>query len=321
MQRAELLSRTRQCFTRSPSRAFEPTGPFVTPSHLFSTTAQPRKVDPESPRFIEIPQPPQPSYPPQPRVKGFLPVPREVFHPRSPNKTSPQYLAATAPEPTAKSDESLSNIPDPDLAERIAWRRRLASTRRHHLREGLVELRRRQDRTKRARGARGALRQAEREAKLYQPQPEDERLTSPTITQAMKQLQIGILPDPDRETRVALKMANFQATMAKQSEDRRRALHSLYMNARRFITDEKKLHERIEEVFVENWDEFSAANKGRGVWKNGPPVSLESLMERLNHQEKGAIRHGTSITELGVERALQLAEELTGGELDRYNKK
>ena len=48
-------------------------------SRAFSASAGRSALGPESPRYIDIPQPPQQTVPDKIRLKGILPVPRDVF--------------------------------------------------------------------------------------------------------------------------------------------------------------------------------------------------------------------------------------------------
>ncbi len=300
------LSTSRQCLAI-------PTG--IGPRCSFSTTPRPQKIGPESPRFIDVPQPPQQTGTPKLRIKGILPVPRQVFARRAPIKIPAEHLAATTPEPSSTSPSKPPR--DPDVAERVAWKRRLAASRRQNLREGLTELRDRKRRTEKAMAGRGAFRQSRRNAKLHRPQREDERLTFPSVTVAMKMLQTGTLPDPDREARIARKRANVAATMAKQSEKRKEALHNLYLNARDFITTEEALLEKIEQIFVEVPVEFGdEAAPGDSIWKRGAPPDLEKMLNVMMRRKRDTVSVNSHYAEFAHQRSLRLAEELTGGKLD-----
>lgn len=307
-----------QCFRISPpERCRSLSSARWNVSHSFSTSARTCEVAPESPKFIHIPQPLQPSYPPKRIVKGILPVPREIFRPQDPDKTSPDYLAAVTPEPSGPSaDASTSSSPPSELADRLAWRRRLASSRRRLLRESLFELRRRKDRTDKAIAARKAIRRAEREQALNQPQREDDRLTSPTVIQAMKQFQVGILPDPDREARIAAKAAHVQAIQEQIKEKRKDLLHTLYMNARLFITTESHLDDEINRVFT-SWPKewHSDAYKGRNIWNRGPPKTVQEMIHERSKKGRSAMKQITEASRQTQDRMKRIAEELTGGKL------
>ncbi len=98
------------------------------------SSSQSRKIGPESPRFIEVPQSLQQSAKPKLDIKGTLPAPRNLFPPRAGDKTSFEYLFRATPEPSKNHDSSHA------ADEYIAWKRRLAAQRRQNLRESLTEL-------------------------------------------------------------------------------------------------------------------------------------------------------------------------------------
>ncbi|KAI9784919.1 MAG: hypothetical protein M1816_000555 [Peltula sp. TS41687] len=299
----------RQCL-RVPERCHRFTFTHWNASHAFSTSARTYEVAPESPKYIHIPQPPQPTYPPKRIVKGILPVPREIFSSPGPDKTSREYFAAVTPEPRGSPNDPSQ------LTARTVWRRRLASSRRRLLRESLVELRWRKDRTDKAVAARKSTRRAERERALSQPQREDERLTSPSVTQAMKQLQIGVLPDPDREARIAAKAANVAAIQQRIREKRKDLLHTLYVNARAFITTESHLDDEIEKVFVQQPREWANdIGSGKSIWHRGPPESMQDLINVANGKEHLQMDRGKGPERLAEQRLRRIAEELTGGKL------
>ncbi|KAI9807898.1 MAG: hypothetical protein M1825_005204 [Sarcosagium campestre] len=284
---------------------------------LLSTSCPRFKVRPESPEYIEIPQPPQqrPSRPRQ--VKGTLPAPRNIFHRRGGDKTSADYLASATPEPE-KSITNPSQVPHSDAsqAERIAWKNRLAETRRRNLRESVVELSKRHEQTKKALAIRRVRRQAEREELLSRKEREDERLTAATVTAAMRQLQVGKLPDPGREARVAQGTANAIATEQRRSQSRQEALHTLYMNARNFITTEAQLAEEVERVFAPQPEEWTDVFVGRNIWNRGPPETVQDMLNVLNKAEKNALAYHSGYGDLSSRRVKRIAEELTGGKMD-----
>lgn len=283
---------------------------------LFSTTPVTHVVAPESPRFIRVPQPPQPTSEPKARVKGFLPVPRKIFSPSKPSQGSPEYLAAATQEPQTSPQlerrlKPTGPVDDGKAAQlaRSEWKRQLASTRRRNLREGLVELHERKKRADRMAAARSARQQAERTEAVYRAQREDERLTSPTIAQSVKeQLQARMVQDADRDSRIAQMIANVQATAKKQSEKRIDALHTLYMNARHFITTEEALNKKIEELFVERSREWSTTGFGENVWQQGPPASVQDMLEGFAPDGTGFSDDYTPLTQERLER---IGKELT----------
>ncbi|KAI9862315.1 MAG: hypothetical protein M1813_004791 [Trichoglossum hirsutum] len=279
----------------------------------FSTTQSNLKYGPESPKFIEVPKPRQSRPPPNRRVKGILPVPRDIFSRRRPTNLTPEYFAAVTREPSVpKGDVELTG----DQGELVAWKRRMAALRRRNLREGLVGLYDRKKQTDRAIAARSAFKAAEREWLLHEEEREDVRLTSPTVPQSLKQLQRGPLPDPDRAQRIAAKAEVVQMKQAQRAEERNDSLHSLYMHARDFITTEEQLNEAIERVFVSHPREFVDSDKGENIWNTGPPDTVQEMLDRVNKAEKKAIDFHEGLAVLTDRRVRRIAEELTGGKMD-----
>ena len=265
---------------------------------------------PESPKFIEVPRTLQPQAPAKPRIKGTLPVPREIFPPGSRDKTSSEYLAAVTPESTGKKDLSFK---DPSTVEYVTWKARQAANRRRNLREGLVELQHRKRRSDRQLAARSAYRRAEHERLIRQPERDDERLTNPTIIQALQPSKSGILPDPNHEARIAEMRARVLAKEAEKVEQRRNGLHSLYMNARGFITTEAQLNAEVDRVF-DDLDQWSTdAAQGHNVWNQGPPETVQQMLSRSNSTGKNALDYNQGYDTLRRER--RIAEELTGGKM------
>ncbi|CZR55954.1 uncharacterized protein PAC_05842 [Phialocephala subalpina] len=276
------------------------------PLRTFTTTPSLSSIGPEDPRFIEVPMPPQHQAPPKVDVKGTLPPPRNLFPRRAGDKTSSEYFAAVTAEPKAKEK------PANDL---VAWKRRMAATRRQNLREGLVELYERKVAHDKIVAGRSKGRHAAREAKLYAPQREDERLTNPTITAANSELQTGPLPDPDRAARIAEKAARVQAIEDQKAEERRDALHTLYMNARSFITTEEQLDQRIESIFTNQ--PFEANSEVDNIWEAaGPPTTVQEMLSVVNKTEKKAINYHQGPAVITGQRMKRIAEELTGGKMD-----
>ncbi|KAH0538276.1 hypothetical protein FGG08_005147 [Glutinoglossum americanum] len=300
----------RTCFSYTPYTPYTPL------FRTFSTTQPNHKYGPESPKFIEVPQPRQSRPPPKRRIKGILPVPRNIFSRRRPTNLTSEYFAAVTPEPTApEGDVKLTG----EQGELVAWKRRMAAMRRRNLREGLVGLYNRKKQTDRVTAARSAFKAAERERLLNEKEREDVRLTSPTIPQSLMQLQRGPLPDPDRAQRIAEKVATVQAKQNEKAEERRGHLHTLYMHARDFITTEEQLNEAIERIFVPYPEEFVDSDKGdRGenIWNTGPPETVQEMLNRVNRVGERAADIHEGLAVLTDKRVKRIAEELTGGKMD-----
>lgn len=281
-------------------------------TRTFTSTASRAKIGPESPRFIEIPRLVQPHAIVPRQIKGTLPPPRDLFPRRARDKTSAKYLASVTPDPTAAHQKAAAPT------EHVAWKRRLAATRRQNLRESLIELHQRKVRSERIVATRSAAKRENRERRVQAPLREDERLTSPTITVAMRKLQLGRLTDPNREARLEASRQRLEAKAKALEEQRRDSLHTLYMHARSFITTDVQLREEIEKVFKET--EFGAiSNKegARNVWDAlGAPPTVAEMLSVVNNTQKTAMAyHAGSAVPTG-KRMVKIAEELTGGKMD-----
>lgn len=269
-------------------------------------TSSSLRIGPESPNFIEIPKTIQPDLPSKPRVKGTLPVPRELFPARRRDKPSEAYLAAATPEPTKEPEAQ----PDDPNVEYNEWRRKMAETRRKNLREGLLELHERKKKTDSFMVRRSMAKQFRRERILNQPEREDERLTRPSVVKAMQPTKYSVLPDPDREERLARSKALLEAKEAEKKAERQDAIHTLYMNARNFITTEAQLAAEIERVFPEG-DNPAWRNDhqpGENIWNLGVPPTIQSI---VNDSKKSEAARWDVIQG----RVKKLAEEITGGKL------
>lgn len=259
-------------------------------------------VGPESPNYIEIPQTLQPDLPAKPRVKGTLPVPREIFPTRRPDKPTPAYISAATPTP---SKAKIIQKNDPN-AENIAWKQRMADSRRQNLKEGLLELYDRKQSTVAAMTRRSSAKQARRERVLRQPQRDDERLTDPSVVQALRE-QASSLPDPDREIRIAQSRERVLQKQLEKSAERINHLHTLYMNARNFIVSEEQLMKEIEEKFREDGGDEWRTDMGVGtnVWAKGPPPTIQNI---VNTDDMGRWR-------MEQQRMTKVVEEVTGGKM------
>lgn len=269
-------------------------------------TSSSLQIGPESPRFIDIPKIVQPSQSGRPNVKGTLPVPRELFPSRRVDKPKKAYLDAATPLPKSERTVSIKSS-NPAKQE---WKHKMADLRRQNLREGL------QDLYARKRMAEGTMFSRSRESRtrrdriFQQPEREDERLTRSSTIQAMLPTKQSVLPDPNREERIALSQARLEAKQAEKKAVRKADLQSLYMNARTFITTEEQLAAEIERVFPEgeNVAWLNDHQPGENIWNLGSPSTVNSLVNQANKNE-GA--HWDVVQD----RIKQLGEQITGGKM------
>ncbi len=153
---------------------------------------------------------------------------------------------------------------------------------------------------------------------LEAPEPEDERLTNPSVLQSARPTKHKVLPDPNRETRLAQKRANVAAMEVMRQEERRSKLHALYVNAGDFITTGKQLDSVIDRVF-DNQDQFTTDQKlGLNVWNLGFPETVQQLLGVANkdprRQKAVSSAEGNSL--ITEKRMKRIAEELTGGKME-----
>lgn len=192
----------------------------------------------------------------------------------------------------------------------------MAASRRENLRDGLLELHRRKVSQDTAMAHRSRTKSQQREAAVHAPQREDERLTSPTVRQAVRELQKGRLPDPERETRIAEASERVRAKEMSREEQRKDALHTLYMHAREFITTEAQLDAEIEKIFVA--EPFGREHPGKtNIWDAyGAPPTVQDMLSSVNNTQKSALEYHRGPSYITGKRMTRIAEELAGGKMD-----
>ncbi|KAK4692858.1 hypothetical protein P7C71_g4425, partial [Lecanoromycetidae sp. Uapishka_2] len=294
--------------------------PNLSSPRRFSTpSAFKAQIPPESPKFIEIPRPVQPYQLRPVHMKGVLPIHRPIFkrrsRPQDTDKASSQYLAGVTPEPIEDKTRRVEPN-DSRTGEVLSWKSRQAEARRRNLRESLAELSIRKQRTDRRLHALKEKRQAERNNLLGAPEREDERLTNPSVLQSERPIGHHSLPDPNREARLARKRDNVAKIEAMRQENRRNALHTLYVNAGDFITTGAQLDATIDKVF-DDLDQFkNDATPGLNIWNLGYPETVQQLLAKANHVPgRKAVDSAEGSAGVTRERMKRIAEELTGGKM------
>lgn len=264
------------------------------------------RAGPESPHFIDAPRILQPGNPIKPHVKGTLPVPRELFPARRPDKPRKQYLDDVTPLPSTERKVNPKSA-DP---EKQAFKIKMAELRRQNLREGLRKLYKRKQVAEDTMYERSLESQDRRERILQQPEPEDELLTRPSVVQAMLPQKHATLADPNREARLALSKARMEAKKAQKDAQRQAGIQSLYMNARTFITTEEQLAAEIDRVFPEGENEAwrNDHQQGENIWNLGTPPTVQSIV--IESQKSETARWDTI-----QDRVKKLGEQITGGKL------
>ncbi|KKY25164.1 hypothetical protein UCRPC4_g01970 [Phaeomoniella chlamydospora] len=290
--------------------------PTCSPARAFSTSTARRSVPPESPDYIHVPRSIQPEQRLPPRIRGTLPVPREIFPAKNPEKLEQQFLEkATRPrkEPF-----------DPRTATQVQIKKfRMAQLRREYLREGLSELRNRKSKIDKQLAERNRIKTAEREQLTAQSEREDERLTSSSVLQGMLSSKGGFTIDPKWEERYRERVAKTKEHSDRLDDMRKDALHTLYMNARDFIVTEEALDAEIDRVFPFDKDPAfrTPSGQGKDIWFTGVPPTVTELLQKTVSPERNISRRvsdidGSSTTaRTASERAKKLAESLSGGKM------
>ncbi|KAF2452286.1 hypothetical protein BDY21DRAFT_359679 [Lineolata rhizophorae] len=296
----------------------------------FSNTSSTLAVGPESPRWLKVPTPPQPRASPHRWIKGVLPLPRNIFPKSGLKKTSLGYMAATTPEPIISPLASRGRIQPHQEPGRVAYRARLAATRREHLREGLMRLADRQDALRKRRTD---TRKAKREAReaLVSAEPEVwDKHTEASASAPLRRL-LGGKPARADERRTMEEVRRSAARIQRATERRTEAmledLHALYIKAGEFIVNEAQLEGAVERAFgtQEKPVLFGASKRRVSVWAEKPPPTTADLLAQMQAAERGIGSNRYAVQTMdraGLEqqRLKRLAEELTGGEVDESRK-
>ena len=286
-------------------------------SRNFTTTAIKQEIPPESPKYIHVPQSLQPDLVSPRRLKGILPVPREVFPKNLPEKLQPGFAEyATLPSKKTLDLESASEVEK--------YKFRMAEKRRSHLREGLSELRDRKFKIERQIAGRSRAKQEERARVIAQAEREDERLTNSSVPQSMLPTKGQQIPDPNARERYEASVARVKAQIERKLEERQDALHTLYMNARTFITTEEDLDAEIERVFPNSDDPAfrTASSYGTDIWNLGLQPSVADMLNKTNAKGdasasayRGSLDPNNDMARTSAKRIKKIAEELSGGRM------
>ncbi|KAF4121762.1 hypothetical protein GMORB2_1601 [Geosmithia morbida] len=277
----------------------------------FSTTAaRLNDVPPESPLYVRLPLPPQTEEKRRERVRGFLPVPRDIF-PRKDGerKLDTGYLDKTAPKP---------RTPKTGSAQR-QWKTEVADSRRQGLKEGLEELWERHSRDDTARSQRSREKFLKNHNLAVASEREDDRLTRSTVLKPL--LDTKVHADPKRFSRADRSRDKVLAAQNAKREARRDALMELYISASNFITNEKELRKEIDDVFSEDYFKKQSQAAGRWGAENawgtyGPPPSVNGMLQTTTGASTKLVDVHESEYDRSVKRQKRIAEEFTGGKME-----
>lgn len=290
--------------------ATAPTGGWSVRALSSSATAQ--ALGPQSPNYIDVPQPLQPSYTPKPVVKGHLPVPRDIFKTRSRHpKQSPVFLDRTTRTPKDLKQPG-PHSRDADLR---LYKQRLADKRREALREGVSQLHERKVTTEAQYLAKIQAQGALRRDLAQAPRRPVDVLTETSVSKGIRDFLADALPP--RQDSIEARRRAYERRVAKYHAVRTARLHDLYTNAREFIVDESQLDEAIDKAFGAEespvgWNlkgemgQRSDGHDGLSPWYGPIPEGVVDLLQKL----KGGEGVG-----LAKDRVRKVAEELTGGKM------
>lgn len=264
-------------------------------------------IPPESPAFVDVPEPHQPIRERRLPSKGLLPVPRELFPRSRPDKPSEKYLQNVTPDALPK------NIPPPEFqTDAKKYKLRMSEMRKAHLREGLKQLHERKATHEKRLLRKTIVRNEQRERLISQAEREDDRLTNNTVLSTMKPKQLLDLPAEEEEAIYTARKARYEALQSAKREQRLDKLHTLYMHARKFITTNEQLAAEIDAEFEKPT-----------IWKLGMPSSLKDMITGKTPPEgrvdagsvSGLVPQRSDRFWRDQERMKRIAEKLSGGKM------
>jgi len=211
-------------------------------------------------------------------------------------------------------------MPMETMSDLKKYKTRMTEVRKKNLREGLNELYKRKEVMSRRIAQRSENKQQERERLIGQAEREDARLTNVSTPMAMLD---GIATKASKEHTIAVlqqKERNVEKHTTKKREERRDALHTLYMNARSFITTEEQLLAEIDKEFSPSkWSsKYSGIldGKERNIWFEGEPQTVaEMLLVHGARPRKDSLNDISRKVEKDQERMKRIAETLSGGKM------
>ncbi|KAF3032240.1 hypothetical protein E8E12_001291 [Didymella heteroderae] len=284
----------------------------------FASTPAALALGPQSPNYIEVPKPAQPTFPIEPDVKGHLPIPRDITKTRSQHANVESFLRRT----TKDAKDRKAPGPFSRDADFRLYKQRLAEARKEALKEGVKELHARKV-TSEAQHLDRIQKSGELRRKLATaPRRDVDILTETSVSKGVRDFLAGTLPAPEKN--IEARRRAYEKRMAAQEAVRQSRLHDLYTNARTFIVSEEQLDQAIDEAFGTDdnpvgWN--MKGQEGRRQSKDGSGVGgYEGLSPWTGPMPEGVgdkmqkLRGGEGVG-LAKERVKKLAEELTGGKM------
>lgn len=285
----------------------------------FSTTPSRLAISPESPNFLHVPPSKQYPNPPKPVIKGVLPVPKKIELPDYKAATFVDFLDKTTPKPQ---DRSQPHGPD---ADRLAWKQRMAASRRRNLAQGLQELAIRQESTQMTAQFRAERKNLEHETLSNMPERRDQSLTTSSLANSVRQVmearnrrtEFSTLQKQQTVHRQGQKYANQQE---RKEQERKDQLHTLYTHARHFITTEEALDAALERAFGTDDNPVRWAHRGLSVWAlNGQPPTVQDMLDPDRKKDQRMdyfdLSEKSKPKSEYQQRMKKIAEALTGGRI------
>jgi len=261
-------------------------------------------MSPESPNYIHVPKPNQVPTAPEKIIKGVLPVPKNLFPPGQEHKTTIEWIENTTPQRLGRTK------PHGPEAERLAWKQRMAESRRRNLSEGIKELVIRQKKVHDAMEHKGAIRRKHHErqaSKLVRP---DEALTTPSLSNSVRTVLAN------KNAKIGAKYTDSRPHRRREEykvADRRDQLHTLYIHARNFITTEEALDAALEKTFGTDDAPVKWNRMGVSVWAlEEGPATVQSMLSPAKRTNIHAKEDATTVLQ---QRMKEIAETLTGGKI------
>jgi hypothetical protein len=282
-----------------------------------SSSAPLYAITPESPSWLEVPEPIQAPKPPKAAIKGILPIPRQIIKDRSHKyKATDRHLDTVAAHPKPKKPVPV----EADRADQAIYHRQVSSRRREHIREGIKGIFER--RVTEARKENKDHIQTATSLKRARTAPPrlDEVLTQQSIPEVVR-MAIEWRPRKKQFSPATQqkRKARVQQRLELKIQNKMKHVHTLYLNARNFIVDQEQLDERIDKAFGSDEDPIYWNSTGMSVWHMGPPSGLkdlavlgtqsapqDSLLSTDSQKQKNAM----------MRRMLSIAGELTGGKIE-----
>jgi len=281
-----------------------------------------RAIPPESPLFVDVPRSFQPDLRRRPIQKGYLPTPKQIFPRSRPEKLTSEYALAATPLPKNPVD-----LNDPSLSEHARYKARMADLRRSHLRSGLSELQVRKTSLDKRTQLRSQMKRAESERLVHQAPREDERLTNASIPASMSPDIKHHFSPAEALALHEQKMQNVARAASQKVAERTDQLHTLYVNAKNFITSEEQLLEAVKREFAPDrfghnnksmWDKRSDTGAHNQRFSKVGPEGIQDMLlgqgvSGGTTEPRGALRDALARND--AERMKKIGEKLSGGKI------